>query len=169
MEIESEMCTLTRIVHCGLAVMVLFAVGCSGAGGPKLAPVKGKVTVGGTEPYKKGLVRFLPKPGTKLNSREAVTDDNGNYTILFNAKQPGLEPGAYTVMFSLYQMPDGGPMEDQMGEPYPKEPKDLGAVQFVPPEFAMGTSEECSVTISDKGGAFDFDIPELKAQVGRRK
>jgi hypothetical protein len=109
------------------------------------------------------MVRFIPKPGQNINMREARTDETGKYSIMFNPKQPGLEPGEYTVMFSLWRMPDGSPVPDQGETSYPKEPRELGAVQWVAPEFATGTSEVCAVTVTDAGGEFDFELPELKA------
>ena len=79
------------------------------------------------------------------------------------AKQPGLQPGEYKVLLSLYKMPDGSAPPDQTGKEYMKHPIDLGAVETVPQEFAMGTAPECKVTVTESGGTFDFDLPELVA------
>lgn len=155
---------MSRItVHFVCAGLVALSLGCGGGPVPPLAPVKGKVTVGQAEPFKKGLVRFIPKPGTNLNSREAVTDEDGNYRIEFSGSHSGLEPGDYLVSFSLYQMPNGDPVPDQSGESYPKSPKDLGAVEFVPKEYT-GLSDKNATTVPPEGGTFDFDIPELAPQ-----
>ncbi len=148
-------------------LLILTALGCSGDAGPKLAPVKGKVTAGGSSPFKNGLVRFVPKD-TKLNMREATTDAQGNYVIQFNNSRSGLQPGAYTVHFSLFQMPDGSSLPDQSKSPDPRSPAELGAVEWVPADYATGKAEKCSVTVSDKGGEFNFDLPELKAQVVKK-
>lgn len=142
---------------------LVFASGCGGGAGPKLAPVRGTVTAGDA-PFEGGLVRFVPKPGSNLNSREAITDSQGQYKIEFFRGKPGLEPGEYKVMFSLYQMPDGSPAPDQSDEQDPKHPNELGAVQFVAPEFEMGKASVCDVTVPSEGGQFDFELPELKAQ-----
>lgn len=160
-------------LRCSFVLLTLFASGCEKSG-PKLAPVKGKVTVSGSEPFAGGLVRFIPAPGSKnLNSREAVTDSKGNYTIMFFPGRRGLQPGNYKVMFSLYQMPDGSPVPDQSLEADPKHPAQLGAVQLVPTEYELGKADECSVTVDEEGGTFDFDIPQLNSpseanRVGRR-
>lgn len=144
-------------------LLAISLLGCSKSD-VKLAPVKGKVTVNGSEPFANGLVRFIPEPGANLNSREATTDDQGNYTIEFFPGQPGLQPGEYKVMFSLYQMPDGSLPPDQTQEPDPKHPTALGAVQYVPSEYEFGKASECAVTVPEEGGAFDFDLPELEPQ-----
>lgn len=150
------------VVRYGSVLLALAACGCGRATGPKTAPVSGKVMAGG-EPFKQGRVRFIPDAGQNINMREAVTDDDGSYKIMFSPQQPGLEPGKYTVMFSKWQMPDGSPPPDQGETAYPKEPRELGAVEWVAKDFATGTNEKCKVTIDDKGGTFDFDIGELKA------
>ena len=149
--------------YCWMPLIAL-AIGCGGASGTKLSPVSGKVTVGGSAPFKAGLVRFIPAPASGLNSREATTDAQGHYKVEFFPGQPGLQPGSYSVMFSLYQMPDGSPVPDQSREVDPKHPTALGAVQMVPPEFELGKAAACAVTITEKGGTFNFDLPELKPQ-----
>jgi len=160
---NSEMNTMSRFVRYSSALMVLCASGCGGgADAPQLAPVKGRVTVDGSEPFQEGLIRFIPAPGANLNSREAYTDADGNYTIVFSPGNPGLQPGEYKVMFSLYKMPDGTDPPDQTQEADPKHPSQLGAVQLVPPEFELGKAADCAVTVPEEGGTFDFDLPELK-------
>ncbi len=141
----------------------VMCVGCGGGDVPKLASVKGKVTIGGSEPFKNGLVRFIPVD-PKLNMREAVTDGNGNYVIKFNSANAGLQPGDYKVTFSLFQLPNGEPLpEQEPGAPVMKSPQELGGVEFVPPDFAT-PSDKNLTSVSEEGGMFDFDIPELKAQ-----
>lgn len=147
---------------CWMACLV-FVAGCGGSDVPKLAPVTGKVLAGG-EPLQGGLVRFIPAPGSNLNSRETVTDSQGRYKIEFSQGNPGLQPGEYKVMFSRYQMPDGSPVPDQSREQDPKHPTALGAVQMISPEFEFGKAPECAVVVTDKANKFDFELPELKAQ-----
>ncbi len=151
------------------SLLTLAALGCGGSTGPKTVPVSGKVTVNGSEPFKGGMVRFLPKEGSKLSSREAKTDDNGDFEVMFTQRQRGLEPGEYTVMFSLWQTPDGAPLPDQTGEAYPKEPAELGGVQWVPTDYVSGKAAACTVTISDQGEKLEFDLPELKPQKSSAK
>jgi hypothetical protein len=148
----------SAIVRIGCPTLLLMALGCGGGSAtPKLAPVSGKVTVGGSEPFKKGLVRFVPKEvNSGLNMREATTDDHGNFVIMFNARTRGLEPGDYQVSFSLIQNEDGTPLSKPVGE-------DSEGVEFVPRDYCFGSTKN-PITVPETGGTFDFDIPELKPQ-----
>ena len=158
------MLTQSRILWWSLPGCLILALGCGGSSGPKLCRVSGRVTVEGDKPFSAGTVRFIPAPGSNLNSREAITDSQGRYRMEFFPGQPGLQPGDYKVMFSLYQMPDGSPVPDQSKEVDPQHPTQLGAVQMVSPEFEFGKADVCAVTITEGGGEFDFDLPELKPQ-----
>lgn len=153
---------------CATALLVMFISGCSGTDGPTLVPVFGTVTVKGSEPFAEGLVRFIPAPNSGLNSREATTDSEGNYTIMFQSDKPGLQPGSYKVMFSMYKMPDGSEVPDQTGDPDPKHPTALGAVQYVPVEYEFGRAPECAVTVSAETSKFDFDLPALEPQTAKQ-
>ena len=147
-----------------LVWMAVALIGCGGGDGPKLVPVKGTVTVGGSNPFANGLVRFAPKSGSKVLGGSAITDDDGNFVLLHTSRRSGVEPGEYTVFFSLMQMPDGSPLEDQIGVPDPKTPQELGGVEFVPPEYSTVTSNKYPVTVEATGGTFEFNIPNLKPQ-----
>lgn len=147
-----------------LTWLLISLVGC-GEGKFQTSHVSGKVTVKGSEPFVGGLVRFIPPQGSNRNSREATTDSQGNYTVKFNESASGLEPGEYKVMFSLYKMPDGSEVPDQKGEPDPKHPTQLGAVQYVPVEYERGNASDCQIVVeSATRNVFDFDLPELAPQ-----
>lgn len=150
---------LTKHARIGYVLLLMLTLGCGGGGGdgPTLVPVSGKVTVDGSEPFKKGVIRFIPTDPA-LNVREATTDDQGNYVIMFNARKRGLQPGDYNVGFSLLQLPDGSPT------PQGEDPEEAGAVEFVPREYGIGSTKNLT-TVPDDGGTFDFDIAgELKPQ-----
>ena len=144
-------------------LMVLFVAGC---GDPiKVVRVTGNVTVGGSEPFRNGTVIFVPKETTKTLGGSAMTDDNGDFVLQHASHtRTGIEPGDYTVCFSLFQMPDGSPLADQTHEPNPKTPAQLGAVQFVPREFNRPDSTQYPTTVPPSGGDFAFDLPELSPQ-----
>lgn len=141
------------------------AIGCGGAANEvKVVPVKGKVTVKGSDPFEKGLVVFTPKTAGKNLGGSATTDEQGNFVLKHATGKPGIEPGEYHVFFSQFRMPDGAALPDQSGEREPKTPQELGGVQWVPLEYATMQSTKTPVTVEAKGGSFDFDLPELKAQ-----
>jgi hypothetical protein len=64
------------------AVCCLFIAGC-GDGGPKVAPVKGKITLKGA-PYTKALIIFQPKEGGPQGIGR--TDAQGEFSILTGDK-----------------------------------------------------------------------------------
>ena len=150
--------------QCACVWMMLMVIGCGGSDGPKLVPVTGTVTVGGSSPFPNGLVRFMPKSGSKVLGGSGITDDDGNFVLKHTSQRPGIEPGEYTVFFSLIQMPDGSPLEDQIGVADPTTPLELGGVEFVPPEYSTVKSTKYPVTVEKTGGTFEFNIPELKPQ-----
>ena len=75
-----------------IAVAFLF-VGCSGAQGPQIAPVSGKVTFNG-EPLHDALVAFYPADG---RPSMGTTDSSGNYTLSYTHDKPGAIVGQHTV------------------------------------------------------------------------
>jgi hypothetical protein len=150
-----------RFVCLGIA---LAAIGCGSGDGPKVVSVKGNVTVGGSEPFADGWVRFSPASGSKNTGGSARTDEEGNYTLKHTSLKSGVEPGEYNVSFSLMQFPDGSPLPDQSDTRDPKTPLELGGVEFVPPEYSNITVSKYPTTVPAEGGTFDFDIPVLKAQ-----
>lgn len=164
-------------------LFVLFtAIGCGGSNGLKLVPVKGKVMVAGSSPLKKGIVVFVPNvQGVPVASTDAksqkkvlpilggsaITDDQGNFVLKHTTLKSGIEPGEYSVFFSLMQMPDGSPLPDQSKVGEPKTAQELGAVELVPVEYATMRSTKYPTTVAATGGSFEFDIPELKAPKGK--
>lgn len=144
-------------------LVALAAVGC-GTDGPKLVKVTGNVTVAGSEPFQNGLVRFVPTAGTRTTGASAITDDDGNFVLKHTSTRLGIEPGEYTVMLSLFKMPDGSELPDQTDSEEPKTPVELGGVEYVPVEYSRYDSKKFPITVTSDGGSFEFDIPELKPQ-----
>ena len=154
----------TVAARAGWALCLLAAVGC-GDSTIKTVPVGGNVTIGGSEPFANGTVVFVPVAGegTKALGGSAITDENGHFVLKHAANAgSGIEPGDYKVVFSLFLMPNGDPVPEAETPADVKTPEELGAVQFVPPEYANMNSDKNKVTVESSGGEFDFDIPELK-------
>jgi hypothetical protein len=153
----------------GFAYVTLTLIGCGGSDGPKLVPVSGTVTVGGSEPFQKGFVRFMPQEGKKQLGGSATTDGKGNFVLKHTSNRAGIEPGDYNVYFSLMKLPDGSPLPDQSGEHHRKSPMELGGVESVPPELSSMTSTANPANVSSSGGTFKFDIPALRPPKGAKK
>lgn len=141
--------------------LLLVAIGCGNGSGLVLVPVKGKVTVGGSTPFANGSVRFTPKTTGKTALGGAETDAEGNYVLKHRGQFDGIEAGEYLVSFSQYRMPDGSPLPDQSAASERQTPLELGAIEFVPKEYADLNSALNPVTIPKSGGTFNFDIPKL--------
>src|SRR6516225_6806810 len=78
-----------------VALLALFAVaGCSNR--PKLAEVKGKVTLKG-KPLSRILVEFIPDAANGPRA-SSTTDENGQYTLVCDDKRPGAMVGPNRVV-----------------------------------------------------------------------
>lgn len=83
--------------HAVLAIgmMTGVMVGCGGApkNMPKIGAVTGKVTLDG-QPLKKARIQFTPDSSRPSG---AVTDDQGEYVLIFNEHTKGAAVGKHTV------------------------------------------------------------------------
>ncbi|MEQ1828820.1 MAG: carboxypeptidase-like regulatory domain-containing protein [Pirellula sp.] len=99
----------TRIVFlCLIASLVASVVGC-GSGGPQLGRVKGKVTVDG-KPVPRASITFFPD--FQGSTSYGVTDNNGNYELMFTDTDHGAMVGKFHVgiaskKMARDEMPDG--------------------------------------------------------------
>lgn len=96
-------------------LLVLVSAGCS-SDGPALAPVSGRVTLGG-RPLAGKTLKFVPEPGTAGQGAGATTNANGEYALL--AARPGsirdesgAPPGAYRVVVVEPMFPIDLPVQD---------------------------------------------------------
>lgn len=76
--------------------VVLLMTGCGGSDAPELGSVSGLVTLDG-KPLADAQIRFQPTSG---RSSEAVTDENGNYTLRYTAEENGALPGEHQVFIT---------------------------------------------------------------------
>ncbi len=105
--------TLTRLGVFGL----ILVAGC-GRGPDNIGRVSGKVTLDG-QPLPSATVLFSPKtPGSQSL---AVTDTNGEYSLLYSSQIRGAEPGPHRVTVSTFTEgdPDGDPAVAKVAERVP--------------------------------------------------
>jgi hypothetical protein len=70
---------------------------CGGGGrGPEIGRVYGKVTLGG-KPLPKASVQFVPE---QARMSAAITDDDGNYELVYSRGTKGAVVGTHTVRVS---------------------------------------------------------------------
>jgi hypothetical protein len=152
-----------------IQVLLVFSLFCGIAGcgesGPTLAPVKGKVTMGG-QPLKNVDVIFQPEQG----GQPAIgkTDDSGSYSV-FTAGKAGAMPGKHKV--AITSAPDPVTTQDSSAEMRSDDPayeaqatsnaadyqKKKAAKDQIPEKYNSKT--ELIYMVESKGGDFDINIP----------
>ena len=87
--------TLKWVSLCGLFLCGLFLAGCSYQPDdmPKIAPVSGVVTLDG-QPLPEAEILFQPSSG---RASTGMTDENGEYTLLFNRNTYGAKVDDHDV------------------------------------------------------------------------
>ena len=103
---------MTRLAHRCARLAVLVAAGLAlagcGGGGPKLYPVRGKVTLPGGTPVHNGSVTLHPDVAKGNKSKElpiGAIDAQGNFTAMTGARE-GAPPGWYKVAISAAEQID---------------------------------------------------------------
>lgn len=96
--------TLKWVSLCGLFLCGLFLAGCSYQPDdmPKIAPVSGVVTLDG-QPLPEAEILFQPASG---RASTGMTDENGEYTLLFNRNTYGAKVDDHDVSIITYKQFD---------------------------------------------------------------
>jgi len=138
-----------------LPLLVLSAVfalaGCSGR--PKLAEVKGTVTLKG-KPLPKVMVEFIPDGATGPRAT-GTTDEKGQYTLVCDDKSPGAMVGANCVVLrDLTVWPD---------KPLGRKLETLSSKDVKPPRFPDEYSDlsrtPLKKEVKSEPNSFDIDVP----------
>lgn len=121
-----------------LSAALLVTAGCDS--GPAISPVTGTVTLDG-EPYPSAQVRFVTASGRPAMG---LTDESGNYTLVYMRDQRGALPGDYKVDITTVHVStsdsDGG-----------REPPEK-----LPAKYNRLT--ELKATVVDGPNTIDFDL-----------
>jgi hypothetical protein len=140
-----------------MAVLVAAALGVAGCGGggPKLVPVRGKVTLPSGTPVHNGSVTLYPDTAKGNKSKElpiGAIDEQGNFTVTTGARE-GAPPGWYKVAISAAEQID------------PKNPYFTDWLiheRYINPETSKLTAE---VVENPAPGRYDFQVePHPKAK-----
>ena len=139
---------MSRFVAAIAVAFTLFNAGC-GKDPHRLAPVSGKVTMGGN-PLASAVVAFLPdtKPGAKPSpTSRGETDKNGRYTLTSSEDKPGAVVGTSKVRISTMRSTGGS--EGEGGA--------ILARETVPEKYNART--ELTFDVPEEGtDAADFDL-----------
>lgn len=135
----------------GSMALLLFitCVGCGGRG-PKIATVRGTVTVDG-EPLPYAAVVFNPENGRPAG---ATTDEDGNYTLNFTEGRQGALLGTHRVVITTRR----DPWKDKHGNPQPGSKEKLPA-RYNSNSILTFTVEPATENIAD----FDLELSETDA------
>lgn len=150
------------ILALGVGLLSLVAIsGCSQVkAGPieDLVPVSGQVLLGG-EPVEGLSITFMPSgSNSKAHPGTGVTDSEGNFEILNYKNKRGLPSGTYTILCTLWLMPDG------TLPPLDTPPITSGAQERVPQIWANPTKAgRHNKVIVPEDGKTDFVIKIPKA------
>ena len=85
-----------------MLLTLLLSVGCTSGEYSELGQVQGQVTMDG-QPLPKALVRFAPSSGRPAMG---VTDEQGNYQLIYVRDIRGAEPGDYNVEITTWFRPE---------------------------------------------------------------
>ncbi|HPM81916.1 MAG TPA: carboxypeptidase-like regulatory domain-containing protein [Candidatus Anammoximicrobium sp.] len=123
------------------AFTLLLAAGC-GRGPDDLGRVSGKVTLDG-QPLANATVVFSPK--TAASQSVAVTDANGEYSLLYSSDVHGAQPGEHRVAISSFTEgdPDGDPPVARVAERVP---------------YKYNLRSELSTTVGRGENTVNFDL-----------
>ena len=103
--------------------LLFAATGCRTAGGEKLAPVAGKVTLDG-QPLQTGSVTFKPDAARGNASQHQPTsaiDADGHYELSVPPERKGAPPGWYQVVVTAYDNPRPGRLKTLIDVKYQDE------------------------------------------------
>ncbi|MGQ9506042.1 MAG: carboxypeptidase-like regulatory domain-containing protein [Thermogutta sp.] len=150
---------MKRIVSWMMAatlLVVCVAGGCGKGSGPKLYPVKGKVSYKGA-PVDGANVMFRATDGNA--SGAGRTDANGVYQIT-SQWGAGLPEGEYLVGITKFEeLPmtedEEGPYNPQLADMEPPPPKSL-----IPTKYASPERSGLKASVSKSGGTFDFELTD---------
>lgn len=84
----------TRALFLVFGLSLPFATGCASG---DIGTVTGTVTAGG-EPLAGAMVKFFPRPEGRMSS--AMTDEDGNYELIYSRDQKGAKVGEHMVQIT---------------------------------------------------------------------
>lgn len=131
-------------------------VGCSKSTGPKLYPVRGKITYKGA-PVDGANVMFRAVDGSA--SGAGRTDASGTYQIT-SQWGSGLPEGEYLVSVTKFEErpiteEEEGPYNPQLANMDAPPPKSL-----IPTKYQVPEQSGLKASVSKSGGTFDFDLTD---------
>jgi hypothetical protein len=158
---------LLRFCSCLFVPLAIATVlsGCGSNSVPveKLVPASGSVTLDG-KPAANVRIRLTPNSEkTKtVGGAWAVTDEDGEFTVMHWSKKEGIPPGSYLITFSKFVKPDGSPLQDG-DSPAMVNAKELIAAKWSSPSPDKMTGIARRVDVPESGRSdITFSINGVK-------
>ncbi len=132
----------TRLLLGCLVAALLFTT--SGCGGPEIAPVSGKITVGG-QPVGRGSVTFMPDQDKGTSGKVAVGDiqSDGSYSLRTFDTDDGALVGHHRVIIS------GRGLEDA---------ENMAPDPNIPPRYANPAQSGLTAEVKSGSNPINFDL-----------
>ncbi|MBN9118755.1 MAG: hypothetical protein J0I06_06285 [Planctomycetes bacterium] len=135
---------MIRAIHCTLAAALALAAGCADPG-PKVVPVRGKVTYNGN-PVTSGTVTFTPTAGGPPATGEIGPD--GTFAMTTFKSGDGAVPGKHKVFIAAMAGPN-----DQLPESRSPTPPPTIPVKYTHPATSPLTAD-----VGDTETAVTFEL-----------
>ncbi len=137
----------------GVAVTFLCLMAGCGGDGLRRVPIQGTVKAQGI-PLNGATVQLSPKEGTVGEGAIGMSDQQGKFTVISSRREDsGVPPGKYSVRISR--------LIDAKGNPLPADATQADhpdAKESIPAPYSLPSSP-LEVTIDDKGGSVEIDVP----------
>ncbi len=137
----------------GMAVGFLCLMAGCGGDGLRRVPIQGTVKAQGI-PLNGATVQLSPKDGTVGEGAIGMSDQQGKFTVISSRREDsGVPPGKYSVRISR--------LIDAKGNPLPADATQADhpdAKESIPAPYSLPSSP-LEVTIDDKGGSVEIDVP----------
>ncbi|MCA9087832.1 MAG: carboxypeptidase regulatory-like domain-containing protein [Planctomycetaceae bacterium] len=138
------------LAACSLATLMLFPLGCGGAGRPKLVAVEGTVTLNGA-PLEGATIMFMPVDAGSADFQRpstAVTDAQGKFVASTYTTGDGLAIGKYQLGIEKKELVGDLP------KGFDSEQPELSRVRYkliVPKQFRDPTTSGLSAEVTSGG------------------
>lgn len=130
-----------------VALLIAGLIGC-GDGGPKTAPVHGRITYKG-KPVPNGSIVFIPKSGPPAS---ADIDSEGKYALKTFKPGDGAVLGTHEVMITALQDMKGRLPEDRTPLPPP----------IVPSRYGSTSTSGLTAEVKDEDNTVNFELTDEK-------
>jgi hypothetical protein len=140
-----------------VAVALLSLAGC-GPGGPKVYPVKGKVSYNGKPMAGGGSIAFLPKGSGQTEGKlpGGIINEDGTYEMMTHKEGDGAMEGEYRVVITQVTAKEPEPTPD--GTAPPPAAAAVAPADVIPPKYSDQQNSPLTAKVEAKSNEIDFNL-----------